>query len=81
MPRFHLNLKNSSVDATDEEGVEAADLDGARSQAIAGIRGFLSHEVINGILDLRGRIDIADSSGTMLMTVAFSDAVTVTQPQ
>ena len=77
MPLFHLNLRNASVKADDEEGVDVADMDAARDQAIAGIRGFLSHEVITGKLDLRGQIDITDESGASVMIVPFSDAVTV----
>jgi hypothetical protein len=77
MPRFHLNLHNSTVEARDEEGVEAVDLDDARDQAIAGIRGFLGHEVAKGVLDLRGRIDITDESGVSVMIVPFGDAVRI----
>jgi uncharacterized protein DUF6894 len=77
MPLFHLNLSNASVKAKDEEGVDVADMGAARDQAIAGIRGFLSHEVIKGTLDLRGQIDITDESGASVMIVPFSDAVTV----
>ncbi|MEO5938371.1 MAG: hypothetical protein ABIQ43_05110 [Sphingomonas sp.] len=77
MPQFHLNLSNSTVSADDEKGVVVADLGEARDRAIAGIRGFLSHEVAKGTLDLRGRIDITDDRGASVMIVPFSDAVTV----
>jgi len=80
MPHFHLNLRNATVDASDEEGVTVANLDEARDRAIAGIRGFLSHELAIGVLDLRGQIDITDDSGASVMTVPFSDAVTVVGP-
>jgi hypothetical protein len=77
MPQFHLNLHDATVDVRDEEGVDVADLDEARDRAIAGIRDFLSHELAEGRLDLRGRIDITDHRGVSVMTVPFGEAVTV----
>lgn len=77
MPRFHLNLRNTTVSASDEEGVDLADLGEARDRAIAGIRGLLGQELVHGVLDLRGRIDITDDTGASIMVVPFSDAVTV----
>jgi hypothetical protein len=61
----------------DSEGFDAADLADARRRAIADIRKLLGHELETGTLDLRGKIDIADDKGTEVMTVRFSEAVSV----
>jgi hypothetical protein len=79
MPRYHLHLHNAHVDASDEEGHDLNDLSAARAMALNGIRGFLAHEVMEGKLDLRGRIDIADDAGHILITVQFDEAVAITR--
>ena len=79
MPHYHLHLQNAHVDASDDEGMDLADLATARARAIEGIRGFLGHEVAQGQMDLRGHIDIADDAGHILMTVRFDEAVRVIQ--
>lgn len=78
--RYHLHLHNAHVDAPDEEGMDLADLDEARAQALVGIRDFLGHELKEGALDLRGQIDIADAKGKLLLTIPFVEAVTITMP-
>lgn len=77
MPRFHLNLFNGAGVACDEEGQELADLAAAHDEAIRGIRSLLASEVGEGAMDLGGRIEIADGDGRILKTVAFSDAVRI----
>jgi heme-degrading monooxygenase HmoA len=77
MPHFHLHLHNVHLDASDEEGMELADLAAARAKALEGIRGFLGHEVMTGKMDLRGQVDIADDAGVILLTVRFDEAVVI----
>jgi hypothetical protein len=79
MPSYHLHLTNAHIEAEDEHGVEAADLDAARCCALEGIRDFLAEEVKQGRMDLRGKVEIADGTGCLLMTVAFDDAVQITR--
>ena len=79
MPTYHLHLINTHVDADDREGHVLDSLDEARAMAIDGIRGYLSHEVRGGQLDLRGRIDIADDDGAVLASVRFDEAVSITR--
>ena len=77
MATYHLHLINTHVEADDREGHLLASLDEARAMAVDGIRGFLSHEVRDGRLDLRGRIDIEDDHGAVLATVRFDEAVSI----
>lgn len=53
------------------------DLAAARERACEGIRDFMRHEAVNGVLDFRGRIDIADDRERVLASVAFRDAFTI----
>jgi hypothetical protein len=80
MPRFHLHLHNTHVEASDEEGHDLVDLAAAQAMALRGIRDFLGHEVMQGKLDLRGQVDIANDGGEILASVTFVEALKITRP-
>jgi hypothetical protein len=75
MPRFHLHLHNRIGVSQDEEGEEFPHLAAARERAIASIRDILAEEVKGGVVDLRGRVEIADPHQEVLAVVPFADAV------
>jgi len=75
--RFHFNIHNSVGFVPDEEGRELPDLDTARAEALKGARSLIADEVLQGRLDLRGRLDVADAEENVLLTVAFADAVEI----
>ncbi len=72
---FHL-LECGSV-TSDEEGVELANLDAARSEALRAAREVMSAEVREGRLCLSCQIDITEGDGTPLMTLPFRDALVI----
>lgn len=80
MPHLRLNLYNATGDAPDDEGAEYRNLDDARRQAIAGIRSVLSAEVLEGELNLHGRLEIVDDTGSLLDTIQFAEALVVLPP-
>lgn len=80
MSRYFLNLTNAHGPLKDEEGIEAPDLERARIVATDNVRGALSHEVLEGKLDLRGHIDIVDTEDQILATIPFNEAVQVLLP-
>lgn len=75
MPRYYFHIRDGIGDARDEEGLEVADADAARAKAVEGIRSILAEDVKEGLLDLRGGVDIADEAGAVVLSVAFADAV------
>ena len=77
MPLFFLHIHNGAGFIEDEEGLELSELEQARAEAVEGIRSILAAEVLQGSMDLRGRISIADAAGTNLAVVPFSEAVAV----
>lgn len=77
MPHLRLNLYNATGDAPDDEGADFKDMDDARFQAIAGIRSVLSAEVLDGEINMQGRLEIVDDSGALLDTITFVDALNV----
>ena len=76
MPVFHLHLQNSHIEADNVEG-RYPRLDAAHVVAIEGIRDFLAHEAMNGLLDFRDKIDIEDEKGVVLQSIAFAEAFTI----
>jgi hypothetical protein len=77
MPHFFLNIYDGLGHAQDEEGVDVPSLDEARYRAVEGIRSLLGEEVKAGRLNLDGRIEIADQSGSVLATVPYAECVDV----
>ena len=78
MTRFHFNIRNGSGFVADEEGRELADAEAARAEAVKGARSILADEVLQGRLDLSGRIEVTDGAGRALFAVAYREAVAVT---
>ena len=75
MTRFYLHIHNGIGLSEDEEGCECPDLEAARNEAIRGIRSLLAAELIEGSIDLCGRIEVADEAGRIVAVVPFRDAV------
>ena len=77
VPVFHLHIRNGFGFAPDDEGQELASLEHARQIALQGARSLMSADVTEGMLDLRGQIEIADEQGRPVGVVPFRDAVSI----
>jgi len=77
MARYFLHVHNSHGSAEDNEGLEARSLSEAREKAVAGIRSLLAAETANGEINFKGRIEISDEGGNLLLSVPFTEAVAV----
>jgi hypothetical protein len=66
------------MDVLDEDGAIFPDLALARDYAVNAARDLVCEDVHKGHLNLDHRIDIADETGAVVMTVAFRDAFMVT---
>ena len=75
MPCFYFHIFNAKGLARDDEGRELPDLASARDEAIAGIRSILAEELRYGLIDLGGRIEVADERDRVLLEVSFAEAV------
>lgn len=74
MKRFYFNLYGDTT-AIDKEGKELVSLQAAREAALAEARHMACAETLEGHVNLKHRIEIADEGGKVLATVRFSDAV------
>jgi len=77
MPRYHFHIRNGLGFIADEEGLELSSEKDARVQAIRGARSLMSAEVMEGMLDLAGQIEVTDERNDEVLTVRFRDAVRV----
>lgn len=76
MAHYYLNLINGYGFTPDQEGEDFPDLDAARERAKESVRSILSDEIKSvGLINLQGRIDIADHEGAVVTTLPFRDAV------
>lgn len=78
MPRFYFNVVDGVGTATDEEGLELHGMAAVRSLAVQGARDIMASEVRLGSIDLTWRIVVTDEAGGQVLSMPFSEAVTVT---
>ena len=76
MPRYFFHIFDDVV-ARDRAGVELADRDAARREAIRGARALACEQAARGVLHLEHRIEVEDEAGRRVYAVRFGDAVQV----
>ena len=74
MARLYFNLFNSVGFVPDEEGKELPDLAAARETAVDAIRSLVADDARQGLVDLRGRIEVCDAAKEVLLVVRFAEA-------
>lgn len=79
VPRYHFNIRNGFGFTADDEGLELSSDKDARALAIRGARSLMSAEVMEGMLDLGGQIEVTNDLNGAVLTVRFRDAVDVLQ--
>ena len=80
MGRYFFHLRDGSDQLLDPDGVELPGDAEAKARAIAAARDTLSHEMKDGKIDLRYRIDVEDAEGTVLFSMPFEDAFEIIGP-
>ena len=74
-----FNIRNGLGFTRDHEGLDLPSERDAQAEAIKGARSLLSAEVIDGMLDLSGQIEVTDDRDGEVMTVRFRDVVNIHQ--
>ena len=77
MARYFFHLRDHSDQILDPEGLELSGLDAVRAAALTAARDTLSHDIRNGSLDLRYRIDVEDETGAKVHSIALRDAFSI----
>ena len=76
MPLFFFHIYDDAV-VRDEDGIELADAEAARSAALAGAHALMCDQMKTGRLNLRHRIEVEDESGVAILSLPFADAVVI----
>jgi hypothetical protein len=74
--RYYFDIFDPDV-IRDDEGIELADAEAARREALAGARSIMCDQVAQGRLSLHYRIDVRDEAGDEILSLAFGDAVRI----
>lgn len=75
MPRFYFHVRSPDHFIRDDEGIELADLECVRREALQGARGLLSEDVRAGRPLDHQQFDVTDQAGNLVLTFPFRDAV------
>ena len=75
MPRYYFHFHERAGLPEHVQGRELADLLNARERAGRQAGAIICDDVRHGRLDLSGRIEVADGSGEVVLTVRFTEAV------
>lgn len=74
MPRYRFHIRTGAGLIEDEEGLELAGPEAARNEALRGARSLVADDVLQGRLDLGGRVEVVDADGGPLFSVSFAEA-------
>jgi hypothetical protein len=77
---YFFHLSDGSDRLLDVEGQELPDLDAAKAFALLCARDTLSHEMRQGVLNLRIRLDVADAAGAVVHTLPLKEAFLILKP-
>lgn len=77
MERYFFHLHECGTHIPDDEGRDLAGIEEARSEAFRAARDVMAAEVQAGKLCLGCRIDVRDRHGSLVLTLPFSDASTI----
>jgi len=75
MPRFYLNFRSGGSIAKDDQGIECATLEEARTTALASARELLAGDIKSGSQSPLEAVIISSESGQELMTIPAKDAL------
>jgi hypothetical protein len=76
VPRFFFHVIDDTV-SRDDEGLDLADVGEARLKALAGIRGMICGQVMDGRLFLHHRVDVEEEDGDTVLSLTFGDALII----
>lgn len=77
MQRLYFHLHECGEAVRDEEGAEVESLAEARVRGLREARSIMSAEVAAGKLCLSCHISVEDGQGTILLTIPFREALSI----
>jgi hypothetical protein len=80
MPQYFFHLRDGHDVLLDSEGMSLAGLEAATAQALKEARSLISHDALEGRINLCQRIDVEAPPGTVVHRLEFVDAVELVKP-
>jgi hypothetical protein len=77
MPRFFMQLRDSTDEILDPDGIEYDSIEALRDAVIVAARDMLSADLRRGVIDLRFRIDAEDDGGSIVYSLPFEQAFSI----
>ena len=77
MARYFFHLRDGSDILLDPEGIELADIEAVRKKALEAARDTLSHDMKDGLLNLKYRIEVENAEGSVVYSLPLSEAFQV----
>ena len=75
MPTYHFNVHDRAGVLTDTEGQMLANSSCARHQAVTTARALICDDILGGVLDLSGFIEVTDSRDKLVLILHYEEAV------
>ena len=75
MPRYFFNIVDDDRTIVDSQGVELADLDEVRQEAVTSARELMSESVLRGQTANGRRFVVTDEAGMVIAEIPFKDAM------
>lgn len=77
MPTYYFHVHHGPDTLLDPEGQNLSGLARVELAAMREVRALLSHEVLQGHIDLSQRLEIEDVAGNVVYSLTFAEAVEV----
>jgi hypothetical protein len=76
--RYYLHLRDGTDEILDLDGIDFSDLEALHTGTLTCARDIISADIRSqGVMDQRYRIDAEDSSGRIVHTLSFREAVMI----
>lgn len=80
MARYFFHLRDGTDCLLDPEGIELPNQEAVEKAALFAARDTLSHEMKDGRIDLRYRLDVENDAGEVVHSLPLSEAFDVIAP-
>lgn len=81
MPRYYFHLKDHVNRVLDVQGQVIDDEDEVYRAALKEARAIISHEALDGSINLDQQIEVKDEGGQSIHILSFADAVKIKSAQ
>jgi hypothetical protein len=80
MAHYFFHLRDGVDVLLDEEGRDLIDIGAIKQAALTEVRFMISSDALEGVIRLDQRLDVEGTNGSIVYTLAFTDAVKIVAP-